>query len=178
MNWQSQRNRSYLSTVSNNKTQSQATKTCVRQTTLCTTQSVASLVENLRSCSVFFLHCTKINSLTCSMGQCYFVVTRLHMNRTILRILAEGQSFSTFHHFFPFFDNESFTFPHGLDSLFMWVILCWQMLRVFQSVKLLVSPMESHLIMRTTLHWWLIKSCFFISFCRHMDYLASEATCT
>lgn len=99
------------------------------------------------------------------MGQRYFVVTHLHMNRTILRILAEGQSFSTFHHFFPFFDNESFTVPHGLDSLFMWVILCWQMLRVFQSVKLLVSPIDPHLIMRrTTLHWWLIKPC---SFCRH-----------
>lgn len=140
--------------------------------------SAASLVENPCSCSVcLFFHCTEINNLTYSMGQHYFVVTRLHMNRTILRILAEGQSFCTFHHFFPFFDNESLTFPHGLDSLFMWVILCWQMLRVFQSVNLLVSPMDPHLIMRrTTLHWWLIKPC---SFRRHMDYLVSEeATCT
>lgn len=111
------------------------------------------------------------------MGQHYSVETPLHMNRTMLRILAEGQGFSVFHHFSPFFDNKSCTFPHGLDSLFMWVILCWQMLRVFQSVKLLVSPMEPHFIMRrTTLCWWLIKPCLSVDI--WITFVSEEATST
>lgn len=111
------------------------------------------------------------------MGQHYSVETPLHMNRTMLRILAEGQGFSVFHHFSPFFDNKSCTFPHGLDSLFMWVILCWQMLRVFQSVKLLVSPMDPHFIMRrTTLCWWLIKPCLSVDI--WITFVSEEATST